>query len=124
MKSTYLPSAKGGKSVRHERVVTTVGGSGSERVFEVTTGVDASGRAYLELRRLGWGNGVGWYCQQALRLDPQETTALKHAVRALQRQTLLRHAPRGKVLLFPKHGKTDGQPLPKTGRRKKPASKE
>jgi hypothetical protein len=105
--------------VQQERIVSTIKGPEPEKILEVAAGVDAVGRSYLELRRLSWGKGVGWYCQQVLRLDPQETTALKQAFRELQRRTLRRQESRGQVLLFPRRAITNGQSLQKTSRQKK-----
>lgn len=102
--------------MQQEQVFTTIVGPGPDRLLEIASGVDTLGRPYLELRRLGWGNGVGWYRQQTLQLDPQETSALKRALRELRQQKPYRRGARGKVLAFPQREKKNGQLRGEAGR--------
>jgi hypothetical protein len=37
----------------------------------------SEGKTKLELRLLGWGEGIGWYIQKRLQLDPLQIRALK-----------------------------------------------
>src|SRR5262245_31427795 len=75
--TVHLYPLKEELKVRQERVVTTIASPDPDRILEIASDVDATGKSYLEVRRLSWGKGVGWYCQQTLRLDPQETAVLK-----------------------------------------------
>lgn len=39
--------------------------------------VASQGKTRLELRLLGWGEGIGWYVQKSIQLDPLQIRALK-----------------------------------------------
>lgn len=40
----------------------------------------SQGKTRIELRLLGWGEGIGWYVQKRIRLDPLQLRALKQIV--------------------------------------------
>jgi hypothetical protein len=85
----------------HEKVLTTIAGNQSS-CLEVSLGSDSQGGHTVELRRLSWGEGVGWYSQQTLRLDAKEAENLLQALR--QSQFKWRNRPageQGKVIPFP-----------------------
>jgi hypothetical protein len=49
-----------------------------------------------------WANGVGWYSQQALKIDPAEVTALFHALRvSKKKERSIASNGQGKVIPFP-----------------------
>lgn len=35
------------------------------------------GKSKIELRLLGWGEGIGWYVQKSIQLDPLQIRALR-----------------------------------------------
>lgn len=37
----------------------------------------SEGKTRLELRLLGWGEGIGWYIQKRIQLDPHQVRTLK-----------------------------------------------
>ena len=39
--------------------------------------VASRGKTRLELRLLGWGEGIGWYVQKSIQLDPLQIRALR-----------------------------------------------
>lgn len=39
--------------------------------------LDARGKTRVELRLLGWGEGIGWYVYKRIQLDPLQIRALK-----------------------------------------------
>jgi hypothetical protein len=72
--------------MEHEKVLTTIAGADKTSRLEVALGPDAQDGRMLELRRLSWGDGIGWYCQQTLRLDPREAENLLWALRSSRRR--------------------------------------
>ena len=46
------------------------------RQLEVTL-VPYRGTTRIELRLLGWGEGIGWYVQKSIQLDPLQIRALR-----------------------------------------------
>jgi hypothetical protein len=88
--------------MEHEKVLTTIVGANKTSRLEVALGTDAHDGRTMELRRLLWGDGVGWYCQQTLRLDPREAENLLWALRSSQHQWRDRSATgQGKVIPLP-----------------------
>jgi hypothetical protein len=84
-----------------EKILTTiVGDQGS--CLEVALGSDSQGKHTVELRRLSWGEGVGWYSQQTLRLDAKEAEDLLQALRQSRLKWCDQPAGKqGKVVPFP-----------------------
>ena len=85
----------------HDNILTTIVGCQSS-CLEVALGSDSQGGHTVELRRLSWGEGIGWYSQQTLRLDAKEAENLLQALR--QSQFKWRNRPageQGKVIPFP-----------------------
>jgi len=86
----------------HEQILTTIVGVNENSRLEVALGADSQSERTLELRRLSWGEGVGWYCQQTLRLDAKEAENLLQVLRQSQRKWRDQSASRqGKVIPFP-----------------------
>ena len=86
----------------HEEILTTIIGVNQTSRLEVVLGLDSQKERTLELRRLSWGEGVGWYCQQTLRLDPKEAENLLLTLRQSKCKWRDRPASRqGKVIPFP-----------------------
>jgi hypothetical protein len=85
-----------------EQILTTIFGENENARLEVALGLDSQSERTIELRRLSWGEGVGWYCQQTLRLDAKEAESLLQALR--QNRFKWRDQPvsrEGKVIPFP-----------------------
>jgi hypothetical protein len=66
--------------VEGEKVLATLGNRDS--VLEVVLCADATDGSHLELRRLSWGEGIGWYRQQTLQMTVAEAEGLFLALRA------------------------------------------
>lgn len=67
--------------MQHEKALTTIVGENLTSRLDVSLQTDSQGRKTVELRRLSWGDGVGWYGQQTLCLDLKETACLLHALK-------------------------------------------
>jgi hypothetical protein len=88
--------------MEHEKILTTIIGANKTSRLEVALGQDAQGGRMIELRRLSWGDGVGWYCQQTLRLDPREAENLSWTLRGSHRQWRDQvSGHQGKIIAFP-----------------------
>jgi hypothetical protein len=42
--------------------------------------VSGGGSSHMELRQQSWGDGVGWFTQSSVRLEPQQVAALKQSL--------------------------------------------
>jgi len=94
--------------VYQEEILTTIAGMSSDSRLEVALCTGSAEGRYLELRRLSWGEGIGWYRQQTLRLDAAEAEGLLLALRGSRNKWREQtEEPRGKVIPFPTI--TDGQ---------------
>lgn len=87
-----------------ERILNTVTGTTQHSRLEVVLRDNPDDGQVLELRRLSWAKGIGWYRQQTLQLGPAEAEALLQTLRTSH------HAwregpkqPAGKVIPFPSH---------------------
>lgn len=89
-------------AVQHETTLATITGANPDTLLEITLCPGHADEQYLELRRLSWGEGVGWYRQQTLRLHADEAEELLLALRG-NRSKWRKHSQglRGKVILFP-----------------------
>jgi hypothetical protein len=88
--------------MHYEKILTTIVGVNQSSCLEVALGSDSQGEHTVELRRLSWGEGVGWYSQQTLRLDAKEAENLLQALRQSQFKWRTRPAGKqGKVIPFP-----------------------
>lgn len=85
-----------------EEIIATIPQESPESRLEVVLIQDGAGSDTVELRRLLWGEGIGWYRLHTLRLD---RAAVKVLFRTLkQAQNRLEKGPangRGKVIPFP-----------------------
>ena len=71
-------------------------------LLEVTLDQSPEGKPLVQLRRLSWGAGVGWYPQQPFLLSPEEAEALLLSLRTTrQLWQEQRHSKSGKVIPFP-----------------------
>jgi hypothetical protein len=88
--------------VEGEKVLTTLGNRELDSVLEVALCTDATGGPHVELRRLSWGEGVGWYRQQTLQITVAEAEGLLLALRASRSKWKSRAADSSrKVIPFP-----------------------
>ena len=86
----------------HEQLLSTVTADDKHSRLDLVLSPNDEGEPALELRRLSWGKGVGWYRQHTLRLDPAEAEVLLHTLRTSR--SAWREgpqAPSGKVIPFP-----------------------
>lgn len=101
--------------MQHETTLATIAGANPDTLLEVTLRPGHADEQYLELRRLSWGEGVGWYRQQTLRLNTAEAEELFLALR--RNRSKWRKQPqgsRGKVILFPTQAGQQNQQERKT----------
>lgn len=83
-----------------EKLLATLGNRDS--VLEVALCMDATAGPHIELRRLSWGEGVGWYRQQTLQMTGAEAEGLLLALRASRSKWKSRAADSSrKVIPFP-----------------------
>lgn len=88
--------------MQHKEILTTIAHPDSTSCLEVALKTDPEGRRTLELRRLLWGEGVGWYSQQTLSLETEEAEQLLHGLRRGRRSWGGQFATSGeKVIPFP-----------------------
>ena len=88
--------------MRHEEILTIIVGADQTSRLEVALSLDSHNQQMLELRRLSWGEGVGWYCQQTLCLGSQEIEDLLQVLRRSQIKWRAQHVrDEGKVIPFP-----------------------
>jgi len=88
--------------MQHEKILTTIVDASLTSRLEVAVCMDAQDGRTMELRRLSWGDGVGWYCQQTLRLGPREANGLFWALKGSRQQWRERSSTgQGKVIPLP-----------------------
>jgi hypothetical protein len=88
--------------VQHETTLATIAGTNPETLLEIVLCPGRADEQYLELRRLSWGEGVGWYRQQTLRLNTDEAEELLLTLRGNRGKWRKRsQESQGKVILFP-----------------------
>lgn len=64
---------------RHEVVLAVLEGtSDAERTLLVHRQLD--GCSLIELRQQSWGEGVGWFTQSSVQLEPQQVSQLRLAL--------------------------------------------
>ena len=85
--------------MQQEEILTTIASTSPDTLLEVALCAGSEGGQRIELRRLSWGDGVGWYRQQTLRLDAAEAKGLFQALRGKWHDRSTR--PAGKVIPFP-----------------------
>jgi hypothetical protein len=101
LRKTFLSFAVEGP-VQQEEILTTITSANPDSVLEIALSTASGGRQKIELRRLSWGEGVGWYRQQTLQLDVSEAETLLLALRGNRRKWAPRLAiSQGKVISFP-----------------------
>jgi hypothetical protein len=85
--------------VQQEEILTTIASTSPDTLLEVAFCTGSEGGQRIELRRLSWGQGVGWYRRHTLRLDAAEAEGLLQALRGKWRGRST--DPAGKVIAFP-----------------------
>lgn len=85
-----------------EEMIATIPQESPDSVLEVILVHGGCGDTAIELRRLSWGAGVGWYRQHTLRLDCAAAQALLQTLRRAQKRLGKGTASMpGKVIPFP-----------------------
>jgi len=101
--------------VYQEEILTTIAGMSPDSALEVALCSDCADGRYLELRRLSWGEGIGWYRQQTLRLDANEAERILQTLRGSRSKWGSQPGtPKGKVIPFPILTEQPGKPKRKT----------
>jgi hypothetical protein len=88
-------------SVRGQQsVLGQLEGENQKEKVELILRQTAEGQAGLEVRSLRWGQGVGWYVQKTIILDPTQVQRLD---RLLRRASIVsrKGGKSGKVIPFP-----------------------
>lgn len=86
----------------NEEILATIPQKSPESRLEVALIQDGAGSKAVELRRLLWGEGVGWYRLHTLRLDQKAAEALLRTLKQAQSRLKKETAKvRGKVIPFP-----------------------
>jgi hypothetical protein len=86
-----------------EEIIATIPQATDDTVLEVAMTYDADNHAQVELRYLTRANGIGWYRQKSLSLDPSATDALLASLGQVRRRLKRRgHAQEDcKIIPFP-----------------------
>ncbi|HKA55483.1 MAG TPA: hypothetical protein VKJ47_17665, partial [Candidatus Binatia bacterium] len=101
--------------MKGEKVLATLGNR--DTALEVALCTAATGGPHLELRRLSWGDGVGWYRQQTLQITVTEAEGLLLALRAGRSKWKARAADSSrKVIPFPTLAGAQGRPAAGRGK--------
>jgi hypothetical protein len=72
----WIPPAM---SLRHETVLTTIPASETERLLVVLV-QDAGRTSHMELRQQSFSNGIGWFTQSSVSLEPSQVALLRNAI--------------------------------------------
>jgi hypothetical protein len=88
--------------VQHEQILAMTTSTSQDTRLEVVLNQGPDKEPSIELRRLSWGRGVGWYRQQTLQIDVSEAERLLVALKGTLRQCRSRSATsQAKILRFP-----------------------
>ncbi len=91
-----------------EEIIATIPQESSDSMLEVALIQGSCDNPTIELRRLSWGGGVGWYRQHTLRLDYATAQALLQTLRQARGRLRKRDTKvPGKVISFPGSKKTE-----------------
>ena len=60
-----------------ETVIATLSAQDDTQRLEVVLLSQSGGESRLQLRQQSWGDGVGWFTQSSVELEPQQLAALK-----------------------------------------------
>src|SRR5262245_65847257 len=78
---------------RLETVLNTIPASETERLLVVLIQSPESG-SRMELRQQSFSNGIGWFTQSSVQLEPGQVAALRNALGASSGQRSVRSLPR------------------------------
>ncbi|HTN77721.1 MAG TPA: hypothetical protein VL096_20830 [Pirellulaceae bacterium] len=65
---------------RPETVLATLPGSSDRERLVVVLAHSASGSTQVELRQQSWGEGLGWYTQSSVQLEPSQVAGLRQSL--------------------------------------------
>lgn len=88
-----------------KRLIGVLEGRDGEEKVEVLVNRGQGSKGEIFLRVLSWGEGIGWYPQKTIQLDPRQLRALQTLLKKVD--ALLRPGGkggmkiRGKILPFP-----------------------
>jgi len=86
--------------IKQAKVLAQLDGENAKEKIELVLRHTEEGSTALEVRSLRWGQGIGWYTQKTIVLDPSQ----KRRLASLLRRAALRGQSRtggGKILTFP-----------------------
>ncbi|MCS6927160.1 MAG: hypothetical protein NZ578_14810 [Candidatus Binatia bacterium] len=104
-----------------EKTLATIPSADPDTLLEVVLCTRATAPPVIELRRLSWGEGIGWFRQHTLRLEAGEVSHLCATLRRYHRRWKPPAAPShaAKIIPFPRptdqpqdSGSPPGQPKP------------
>jgi hypothetical protein len=61
----------------HETVLSILPGADDNHRLVVLLRLGTSGSSWIELRQQSWGEGLGWFTQSTLPLEPHQVAALR-----------------------------------------------
>ena len=87
-------------AIKQPKVLAQLDGENTKEKIDLVLRHTEEGSMALEVRSLRWGQGVGWYTQKTIVLDPGQVKRLASLLRraALTGQT---RTGGGKILTFP-----------------------
>lgn len=63
-----------------ETVLATIPGASDRDRLVVMMAYDPQAGSTIQLRQQSWGDGLGWYTQNSMAIDPQQLTQLRAAL--------------------------------------------
>ena len=82
----------------HEALLAVIPGSCDNEQLLVVHRHSADGRSRIELRQQTWGEGVGWFTQSSVPIEPEQLAALRGALGGKARpQTIFKDRPHLRV---------------------------
>ncbi|MEW6296980.1 MAG: hypothetical protein AB1671_04470 [Thermodesulfobacteriota bacterium] len=109
-----------------EKTLATIASSDPDVRLEVVLCTREAEPPIIELRRLSWGEGIGWFRQQTLRLEAAEAEYLLSTLRGNQRRWKPRpaHPHATKVIPFPRPADRQQGRAPEAAQRRFPEAAE
>src|SRR5574341_2274138 len=87
-------------AIKQPKVLAQLDGENAKETIELVLRRTEKGSTALEVRSLRWGQGIGWYTQKTIVLDPSQ---LRRLASLLRRTALTDRTRTGgrKILTFP-----------------------
>ena len=66
--------------ISRETVLATLPGTSDRERLVVVLAADAAGGTQVELRQQSWGEGLGWYTQNSVQVEPSQVAGLRQSL--------------------------------------------